>query len=177
MNAMIFGLPRALFPAVAFTMYHGGPRTLGLLYAAVGMGAVLMAFTTGWVGRVKRQGRVVALVVMLWGLAMATFGLVHVLAVGVICLAVAGATDVISTILRNAILQTSITDEFRSRITSIQFAVVQGGPRLGDFESGVVAAGTSTEFSIISGGLACIAGVIALLRWRPSLWTQEGLSD
>jgi MFS family permease len=173
LNAMVFGLPRALFPAVALTLYHGGPRTLGLLYAAPGAGALLMAVVTGWLARVRRQGRLVALVVMVWGASMALFGLVHIVFVGLICLAVAGAMDVISTVLRNTILQNAITDEFRSRISSIQMAVVTGGPRLGDVESGVVANFTSTEISIVSGGIACIVGVLVLMRWRPTFWNRE----
>jgi MFS family permease len=175
LNAMVFGLPRALFPAVALTLYHGGPRTLGLLYAAPGAGALLMAIFTGWIARVRRQGRLVALVVMAWGASMALFGLVHIVYIGLICLGVAGGADVISTVLRSTILQTAITDEFRSRISSIQMAVVTGGPRLGDVESGVVANFTSTEFSIVSGGIACIVGVIALMRWRPTFWSREAL--
>jgi MFS family permease len=170
LNAMVFGLPRALFPAVALTLYHGGPRTVGLLYAAPGAGALLMAVLTGWLERIRRQGRLVVLVVATWGAVIAIFGLVHVLWVGLLCLGIAGATDVISTILRNTILQNAITDEFRSRISSIQMAVVTGGPRLGDFESGLVAGLTTTEFSIVSGGVACIVGALTLIRWRPTFW-------
>ena len=172
LNAMVFGLPRALFPAVALTLYHAGPRTLGLLYAAPGAGALVMAVVTGWIARVRRQGRLVAVVVMAWGAAMTVFGLVHVVWIGLACLAVAGAADVISTVLRNTILQNAITDEFRSRISSIQMAVVTGGPRLGDVESGVVANYSSTEFSIVSGGIACIVGVLVLMKWRPTFWEQ-----
>jgi MFS family permease len=172
LNAMVFGLPRALFPAVALTLYHGGPRTLGLLYAAPGAGALLMAVLTGWLESIRRQGRLVVLVVMTWGGAITIFGLVHVVWIGLFCLAIAGATDVISTILRNTILQNSITDEFRSRISSVQMAVVTGGPRLGDFESGLVAGLTTTEFSIVSGGIACIVGSLALIRWRPTFWND-----
>ncbi|MGC1418560.1 MAG: MFS transporter [Acidimicrobiales bacterium] len=170
LNAMVFGLPRALFPAVALTLYHGGPRTVGLLYAAPGAGALLMAVLTGWLERIRRQGRLVVLVVVTWGAVIAIFGLVHVVWVGLVCLGIAGATDVISTILRNTILQNAITDEFRSRISSIQMAVVTGGPRLGDFESGLVAGLTTTEFSIVSGGVACIVGALSLIRWRPTFW-------
>jgi MFS family permease len=176
LNAMVFGLPRALFPAVTKHLYHGGPEILGLLYAAPGAGALLMAIFTGWMDRVGRRGRLVILVVLVWGLVMALFGLVHVLWVGLICLAVAGATDVISTVLRNTILQTSITDEYRSRASAIQMAVVTGGPRLGDLESGAVASFTSTEFSIVSGGIMCIVGVLALVRWRPTFWKERSLT-
>ena len=175
LNAMVFALPRALFPAVALTIYHGGPRMLGLLYAAPGAGAVLMALVTGWIAHVRRQGRLVAFAVITWGAVITVFGLVHVVWIGFLCLGTAGAMDVISPVLRNTILQTAITDDFRSRISSIQTAVVTGGPRLGDVESGVVANFTSTEFSIVSGGIACIVGVIALMKWRPTFWHREKL--
>jgi hypothetical protein len=173
LNAMIFGLPRALFPAVAITIYHGGPRLLGLLNAAPGAGAIVMAVLTGWIARVERQGRLVVVAVVAWGGAMALFGLVHVVWVGLACLAVAEAADVVSAVLRATILQNAITDEFRSRIWSIQMAVVTGGPRLGDFESGVVASLASIEFSIVSGGIACIAGALALMKWRPNFWSDK----
>ena len=171
LNANVFGLPRALFPAVAFTVYHGGARTLGLLYAAPGLGALVMAVFAGWINRVQRRGRTVIVVVALWGLAMAAFGLVHTLWFGVCALALAGSMDVVSTVLRVTIRQLAITDEFRGRIQSIQMAVVTGGPRVGDAEAGAVAALTSTEFSIVSGGVACVVGV-ALLAWRRrSFWS------
>ncbi len=173
LNAMVFGLPRALFPALAIAVYHGGPRTLGLLYAASSVGALVMAIFTGWIDRVRRQGRLIAVVVMAWGASMALFGIVHVLWVGLGCLAFAGATDVISTILRNYVLQNAITDEFRGRISSVQMAVVTGGPRLGDLESGVVAGLTTVEFSIVSGGVACILGILGLIRARPAFWKNE----
>ena len=173
LNAMVFGLPRALFPAVTKHIYHGGPEILGLLYAAPGIGALVMAIFTGWLDRVQRRGRLVVLVVLSWGVAMALFGLIHLLWIGVICLGVAGAMDVISTVLRNTILQTSITDEYRSRLSAIQNAVVTGGPRLGDLESGAVANFTSTEFSIVSGGIMCVLGVLALIRWRPTFWRER----
>jgi MFS family permease len=173
LNAMVFGLPRALFPAVAKHIYHAGPEVLGFLYAAPGGGALLMAIFTGWMDQVRRRGRLVVLVVLTWGAVMALFGLVPVLWVGLVCLAVAGAMDVISTVLRNTILQTSISDDFRSRLSSIQMAVVTGGPRLGDLESGTVANFTSTEFSIVSGGIMCVVGVLALVRWRPTFWRER----
>ena len=177
LNAMVFGLPRALFPAVTEHVYHAGPEVLGLLYAAPGAGALLMAVFTGWMERVRRRGRLVVLVVLTWGVVMAAFGLIPVLWVGLACLAVAGAMDVISTVLRNTILQTSIIDDYRSRVSSIQMAVVTGGPRLGDLESGAVASLSSTEFSIVSGGVMCVLGVLALIRWRPTFWRETSLVE
>jgi MFS family permease len=161
-NAMVFGMPRALFPAMAGSVFGGGTITLGFLYAAPGVGALIGALTTGWVAHLKRQGWAVIVAVVVWGAAIAVFGLVDTLWVALLMLAIAGWADVISAVLRNTILQTSIPDRFRSRMSSIQMAVVQGGPRLGDMESGAVATATSIEFSVVSGGLACIAGAVII---------------
>jgi MFS family permease len=161
-NAMVFGMPRALFPAMAGTVFGGGTITLGFLYAAPGVGALIGAVTTGWVTQLKRQGRAVIVAVLAWGIAIALFGLVHTLWIAMVMLAIAGWSDVISAVLRNTILQTTIPERFRSRMSSIQMAVVQGGPRLGDMESGTVATLTSLEFSVVSGGLACVVGAVVL---------------
>jgi MFS family permease len=161
-NAMVFGMPRALFPAMAGSVFGGGTITLGFLYAAPGIGALIGAVTTGWVAHLKRQGRAVIVAVIAWGAAIAVFGVVHTLWVALVMLAIAGWADVISAVLRNTILQTSIPQRFISRMSSIQMAVVQGGPRLGDMESGGVATATSLEFSVVSGGLACIAGAVVI---------------
>jgi MFS family permease len=180
-NAMVFGMPRALFPAMAGSVFGGGTITLGFLYAAPGVGALIGAVTTGWVTHLKRQGWGVIVAVVAWGAAIAVFGLVNTLWVGLVMLAIAGWADVISAVLRNTILQTSIPDRFRSRMSSIQMAVVQGGPRLGDMESGAVATATSIEFSVVSGGLACIAGavIIGLLlpRFRSHLAVPGEVDD
>jgi len=164
-NAMVFGMPRALFPAMAGSVFGGGTVTLGLLYAAPGAGALIGALTTGWVANTRRQGWAVIFAVMVWGVSIAAFGLVDTTWIALALLAVAGWADVVSAVLRSTILQTTIPDRFRSRMSSIQMAVVQGGPRLGDMESGAVATLTSIEFSVVSGGLACVAGagIIAFL--------------
>jgi hypothetical protein len=178
---MVFGMPRALFPAMAGSVFGGGTITLGFLYAAPGVGALIGAVTTGWVAHLKRQGWGVILAVVAWGAAITVFGLVDTLWVALLMLGIAGWADVISAVLRNTILQTSIPDRFRSRMASIQMAVVQGGPRLGDMESGGIATATSIEFSVVSGGLACIAGavVIGLLmpRFRSHVATAEEIDD
>jgi MFS family permease len=166
-NAMVFGMPRALFPALAVSVFHGGARTLGYLYAAPAAGALVGALTTGWLARIHRQGWAVIVAVGVWGAAIVAFGLVHALWAGLALLAVAGWADVISAVLRSTILQTSASEEFRSRISAVQIAVVSGGPRLGDVEAGAVATLVSTEFSIVSGGLACIAGAAALAGLLP----------
>ena len=166
-NAMVFGMPRALFPAMAGAVFGGGTVTLGFLYAAPGVGALIGAVTTGWVANLRRQGWAVIVAVSVWGAAIALFGLVDTLWVGLVLLAVAGWADVISAVLRNTILQSSVPERFRSRMSSIQMAVVQGGPRLGDMESGAVATLTSVEFSVVSGGLACIVGAAVIGALMP----------
>jgi MFS family permease len=172
-NAMVFGMPRALFPALALTVFHGGARTLGLLYSAPGAGALIGAVTTGWVGSIRRRGWAIIGAVIIWGVAITVFGFVHLLVVALIFLAIAGWADVISAVLRNTVLQTTIPDEFRSRLSSVQMAVVQGGPRLGDMEAGGVASAFGTQFSIVSGGIACIVGAIALAGVLPRFRTHE----
>ena len=173
LNAMIFGMPRALFPAMAATVFHVGPTGLGMLYAAPAIGGLLGASTTGWVESIVRRGRAVVVAVALWGVAITIFGFTSTLGVALGALAIAGWADVISAVLRNTILQSSIPDDMRSRLSSFQMAVVQGGPRLGDTEAGAVAALTSTEFSVISGGLACIVGAGVVARLLPRFWAER----
>ena len=173
LNAMIFGMPRALFPALAAGLFHVGPQGLGLLYAAPGIGALVGASTTGWAERVERRGRAVVVAVIIWGAAVAVMGAVPWLWVALVLLAIAGWADVISAVLRNTILQTSIPDAMRSRLSSFQMAVVQGGPRLGDAEAGAVAAVSSTELSVISGGVACVLGAITIARLLPGFWEER----
>ena len=169
LDAMIFGMPRALFPAIAIDRFHGGAGVLGLLVGAPGAGALVGATFTGWVTRVRRQGLAVVLAVMVWGLAIVAFGVTPWLAMALLFLAIAGAADVISAVFRNTMLQTLVPDSLRGRLTAIHIAVVTGGPRLGDAEAGAVAALATTEVSVVTGGLACIVGVLVLLRVVPQL--------
>jgi MFS family permease len=166
-NAMVFGMPSALFPEMGTTVFGGGPLAVGLLYAAPGAGAVIGALFSGWVTRVRRQGLAVIVAVVLWGLFIVGFGLVPWLWLALVFLALAGAADMVSAVFRNTILQLSVPDAFRGRLSGVHIAVVAGGPRLGDAEAGAVAALTSTQFSVVSGGLACMAGALLILRLVP----------
>jgi MFS family permease len=168
-NAMVFGMPRALFPALGLTLFGGGAATVGLLYAAPGAGALLGAVTSGWVSRVDRQGRATIIAVVAWGGSIAAFGLTSWLPLALFLLALAGAADVVSAVFRNTILQLSVPDALRGRLSSIHIAVVTGGPRVGDAESGLVAAATNPAFSVVSGGVACIVGALAIARLMPRL--------
>lgn len=169
--AMIFGMPTALFPVLALDVFRVGPAGVGLLAAAPGVGAFLGALLSGWVARVDRTGRAVCLAVVVWGAAIAGFGLATFsfpLALGL--LAVAGAADVLSAVFRSTIIQLEAPDQLRGRVTSIHGLVVTSGPRLGDLEATGVAAALGAQFSVVSGGLLCLAGVAVVARAFPELW-------
>ncbi len=164
LDAMIFGMPRALFPAIGLIKLHGGAATVGLLYAAPGAGALIGAILTGWVKRVTRQGLAVLVAIAVWGAAITAFGFAFWLAAALALLAVAGAADVISAVFRGTILQRLAPDALRGRLNAVHTAVVTGGPRLGDAEAGAVAALGGVQVSVVSGGLACLVG-IGLIGW------------
>jgi MFS family permease len=172
-NAMVFGMPRALFPALATTFFGGGASTLGFLYAAPGAGALAGALTTGWVSRIQRQGLAVIVAVIAWGAAITGFGLVPWLPAALALLAAAGCADVISAVFRSTIIQLTVPDALRGRLAGLQIAVVTGGPRIGDLESGIVAAAFGDTVSVVSGGLACIAGALVLARVLPGFRRQR----
>ena len=172
-DAMVFGMPRAVFPAIGTGLYHGGPGIVGLLYAAPGAGGLVGSVLSGWVGQVRRQGRAVVVSVCIWGAAVAAFGVVRVVWAGLALLALAGAADLVSAVFRQAILQSTTPDHLQGRLSGVFFAVVAGGPRLGDAEAGGAAALGGPQFAVWSGGLACLAGA-GLLLWRvPELWRAE----
>jgi MFS family permease len=163
LNATFFGGPKALFPALATEVFKTGPVGLGLLYSAPGAGAFLGALMTGWVNRVRHQGRAVLISVCIWASAITAFGLMtHLFWLALVFLAIAGAADMFSAIFRSTILQLAVPDRLRGRLSGIHFMVVSSGPRLGDFEAGSVAALAGSEFSIVSGGLAALIGTIAI---------------
>ena len=170
LNAMIFGMPTALFPILALDVFRVGPAGLGLLAAAPAAGAVIGALLTGWVGRVRRTGRAVLWASAGWGLAIVAFGLcTFSFPLALVFLAVAGAADVITAVLRSAIVQLITPDGLRGRVTSIHILVVTGGPRLGDVEASAVASLAGAQLSVVSGGLLCLAGLAAIVRSFPEL--------
>jgi MFS family permease len=171
--AMTFGMPRALFPVLSVSVYGTGAAGTGVLYAAVSAGATVAALTTGWLGHARRLGRIVIVAVVAWGVAIALVGLVSSLWIAAALLALAGAADSISAVCRSTINQTVTPDALRGRMSSVFMIVVTSGPRLGDVESGVVAALTSARFSVASGGLACLAGVVAIVFAFPALLAYD----
>jgi MFS family permease len=167
--AMTFGMPRALFPVLAVSVYHAGAAGTGVLFAAVSAGATIAALTTGWLEHVRKLGLVVIASVLAWGLAVAGAGAVGALWPAAVLLALAGAADSVSAVCRSIINQTVTPDAMRGRMSSVFSLVVTSGPRLGDIESGVVASLTSARFSVASGGLACLAGTAVVCLAFPAL--------
>ena len=168
-NAMVFGMPSALFPALAAARYGGGAQTLGFLYAAPYAGALACSLLSGWTGRVRRQGLAVLIAAGIWGAAIAIFGFVDSLWPALFFLAIAGGADLISAIFRSTILLTATTESMRGRLAGIEFAQVASAPTLGNVEAGLVASLTSVRFSVVSGGLVCVAGTVAIGLLLPAL--------
>jgi MFS transporter, ENTS family, enterobactin (siderophore) exporter len=168
-SAMLFGMPSALFPALAEQHFHGGSATFGLLAAAPAFGAMLGAATSGWTSRVKRPGIVVIGAGLSWGAAVVGFGLSGSLVLALAFLALAGMSDLISEALRNALLQHYTPDALRGRVSSLYLAQVTTAPSLGNVEAGLVAQLFSTGVSVVSGGLACVAGALILGAVNPAL--------
>jgi MFS family permease len=170
LNAMIFGMPTALFPALALDVFKVGPVGVGFLAAAPAFGAVVGALLSGWVSGVRRVGRAVIIAVAVWGIAIAAFGLSTFsfpLALG--WLAIAGAADSISAVFRNIIVQFETPDALRGRVMSIHSMVVTSGPRIGDIEAASVASLVGPQASVVSGGVLCVIGVLAVARLFPEL--------
>jgi MFS family permease len=167
-NAMVFGMPRALFPAIALKRFHGGAATLGFMYAAPYAGALVASLLSGWIPRVRRQGLIVAIAAALWGAAIAAFGFADSLWLALLFLAAAGAADNVSAVLRGTILWTVTPDSFRGRLSGIEHAQVAATPAIGNVEAAVVASLTSLRFSIVSGGLLCIAGTFLIALAVPA---------
>jgi MFS family permease len=162
--AMILGLPNALFPAIAAGL-GGGPQVLGLLYAAPSAGSVLATITSGWTKTTRRQGRVVYAATIAWGASLIGLAAADVVWVALLALVCAGASDTISGVFREAILQTTTPEHMLGRMHGVGMTVYTSGPSLGDIEAGALAAATSVPFAILFGGIGCIVcvGLQALL--------------
>lgn len=174
LDAMIFGMPSALFPQLALTVFNAGAAGYGLMTAAPAVGALLGAVLSGWVGRVRRPGRGVVVAVAGWGVAIVGFGLLTAsFPLALMCLAFAGAADVVSAVLRSSIVQLTTPDRLRGRISSIHSLVVTSGPRFGDAEAAAVAAVAGPQFSVVSGGVLCLVGLVAVVAAFPELLGYE----
>ena len=168
--AMVFAMPRALYPQVAADRWDG---QVGPLYAAIAIGSVLAGLSGGWIGRVRRQGVSLTAAIVVWGLCVAVSGLAHQLWLAVLLLAVAGAADLVSAVYRQTILQTYAPDQMRGRMQGVFVVVVTGGPRLGDLRAGATASLTSVTLSWVGGGLLCAGGVLVAARAVRSFWQYD----
>jgi MFS family permease len=174
-NAMLFGMPTAVLPA--FATQFGGPRVLGLLYAAPSLGALIAALASGWTASVHRHGRAICLSAMVWGAAIAGFGFAHQLWLALVLLAVAGAGDGVSGLFRQRMWTETIPDELRGRLAGIEMLSYSTGPLLGNVGAGGVASATSVRFSIASGGILCVAGTVVVAALLPAFLRYDARRD
>ncbi|MCP2250258.1 Transmembrane secretion effector [Lentzea aerocolonigenes] len=178
--AMVFGMPRALFPEMAqhtFGDPAGGGFALGVLFAAIPVGAVLCGLTSGWISSVQRHGVAVALAVVGWGLAIMGFGLAGSLWVAAAFLALAGAADMVSMAFRGAILQSAATDEMRGRMQGVFIVVVAGGPRIADLLHGTGGAAFGTAAAVTAGGVLVIVATVVAVVLLPAIWRYRVVSS
>ena len=166
--AMIFGMPSALFPAIALST--GGPKILGMLYSAPAVGALVISFFSGAASQVKRHGRAIAIAAIGWGVAIIFFGFSSQLIWILFFLALAGAFDAISGIFRGIMWNQTIPNQLRGRLSGIEMISYLSGPKLGDTEAGIVASLFGITTSIVSGGVLCVAGVIACCYFLPKFF-------
>jgi MFS family permease len=168
--AMTFGMRRALFPILAVQQFHRGPAAVGLLMAAIPAGALVVTLTAGWLQGVHRQGTGFVVAALVWGLAVALFGLSgSSLLLGLLLLAIAGGADIVAAILRASIIQHEVPGFVRGRVWGINFLVLNGGPRLGDMTAGLTAAAWGASTSVVVGGLAAVFGVCGYAIAVPQL--------
>jgi hypothetical protein len=183
--AMVFGMPRALFPELADVAFEGpseGGLAFALLFAAIPTGAVIGGVLSGWVSRVERQGLAVVVAILVWGTAIIGFGVAALLApraplaflvVAVVMLAVGGAADMVSAAFRTSMLQSAASDDVRGRLQGIFIVVVAGGPRVADVTHGAAAAVTGAGVAALGGGVLVVVGTVlaavavpAFVRYR-----------
>jgi MFS family permease len=170
-NAMFFGMPTALFPAIAANF---GAATVGFFYAAPSVGALIATLTSGWAKKVNRHGLVVAIAAALWGVAMIFFGYAQNLYLALFCLALAGGFDMISGVFRMTIWNQTIPHYLRGRLAGLEMISYTSGPKLGDAEAGIVATLFSVRTSVVSGGILCVVGTAIISALLPQFISYDG---
>ncbi len=169
--AMFFGMPVALFPAVADRL--GGPAVLGALTAGPAIGSFAVSLVSGWTSSVHRHGRAIVLAASAWGLAIVAFGFAPNVATALLFLALAGGADMVSGIFRSTIWNQTIPDHLRGRLAGIELISFTSGPSLGNFEAGAVASAFGLRFSIVSGGALCVVGAASCALLLPGFWSYD----
>jgi MFS family permease len=175
-NAMIFGMPSALFPAVAVHRF-GDASLVGYLYTAPAVGALVVSLLSGPLRHVRRQGLGVVVTASLWGLAIAAFGFAQQLWLALLLLGLAGLGDQISAILRSVMVYRITPNEMLGRVSGIEFMQVAAAPSVGNLEAGALASATSLRFSIVSGGVACVVGCGLLALAFPALLRYDANAE
>ena len=170
-NAMFFGMPMALFPAIA-TQF--GNASVGLLYAAPSAGALLATLASGWTARVHRHGLAVTIAAGLWGVAIIGFGFAKYLWLALFCLVLAGGADMVSGLFRMTIWNQTIPNHLRGRLAGIEMVSYMTGPLLGNAEAGIVASVFSIRTSVLSGGVLCVVGTVLLAAMFPAFLRYDG---
>ncbi|HEV3040019.1 MAG TPA: MFS transporter [Candidatus Angelobacter sp.] len=170
-NAMFFGMPMALFPAIAAKF---GNASVGFLYAAPAVGALLVSLASGWTARVHLHGLAITIAAALWGVAIVGFGFATHLWLALLCLLLAGAADMVSGLFRMTIWNQTIPDHLRGRLAGIEMISYMTGPMLGNVEAGFVASMFSVRTSIVSGGILCVAGTGLLALALPAFLRYDG---
>lgn len=170
-NAMFFGIPVALLPAIAEGF---GGSSLGFFYAMPSLGAMLMSLTSGWTARVHRHGLAVTIAATVWGLGIIGFGLSRSLWLALFFLALAGAADMVSGIFRMTIWNQTIPDHLRGRLAGIEMISYLSGPYLGNAEAGLVASLFGLRASVVSGGVLCVLGSGLLALLLPKFISYDG---
>lgn len=169
--AMFFGMPLALFPAIA----EGFPgAAVGWFYSMMALGPLLVSATSGWTARVHRHGVAIVLAVIVWGIAIVLFGLATNLWVALAMLAVAGAADNVSGLFRMTIWNQTIPDRLRGRMASIEMLSYLTGPYLGNAEAGLVASAFGLRTSVVSGGVLCVLGAVIGALCLPQFLKYDG---
>lgn len=171
LNAMFFGMPMALFPAIAESF---GNASVGLFYSAPSVGSLLVTLTSGWTRRISRHGLAVTLAATVWGAAIIGFGLVSSLWTALIFLAIAGGADMISGLFRLTIWNQTIPDHLRGRLAGIEMISYLTGPYLGNGEAGLVASLFGLRASVVSGGVMCVVGSGLLALLLPEFLRYDG---
>lgn len=169
--AMIFGMPNALFPAIAHA--HGGAKTLGLLYSAPAVGGLIVSLYSRWTVRVPRHGAAVAVSAGLWGISIIFFGLANSLPWALFFLGLSGAFDTLSGIFRGVMWNETIPNNLRGRLAGLEMVSYLSGPRLGDTEASLIAAAFGITTSIVSGGILCVLGVGICCYYLPRFWKYK----
>jgi MFS family permease len=173
--AMLFAFPMALFPFVADEL--GAPWALGLLYTAPFAGSLAMTLTSGWTGHVHRHGRAIFFSAMAWGVGIAAFGLATDIWWALLFLALAGAADMSSGLFRTLMWNQTIPDDVRGRMAGIELLSYSLGPTLGQLRASTVAQLAGLRFSIVSGGVLCVAATAMLIAALPSLWRYDARTN